>query len=60
MASVAALAKYPDEVRDFFVNDAANANGAYAVRLVIGGIPRLIIVDDYFPSNGYGFAFNHM
>jgi len=61
LAAIAALAAYPNEVRDFFVNDQENANGAYAVRLIIGGIPRLITLDDYFPAyDNWGFAFNHV
>lgn len=60
MAAIAALSAYPQEIKDFFVNEKEDANGAYAVRLVIGGIPRLIIMDDFFPSTGYSFAYNHL
>lgn len=60
MAAIAALAGFPEEIKDFFVNEKEDANGAYAMRLVIGGIPRLIVMDDYFPSNGRGFAYNHI
>ena len=60
LAAIASLAEYPSQIRDIFYNNVSNSNGAYGVRIFYGGVPNLVVVDDYMPWTGYSLAFTHI
>jgi hypothetical protein len=49
LATLSALAEFPDRVMKVFNNKTINPSGAYSVTLYIQGIPKEIVVDDCFP-----------
>jgi hypothetical protein len=49
LATLSALAEFPDRVRKLFNNQTSNKYGVYSVNIFIKGIPTEIIIDDYFP-----------
>ncbi len=49
LSAIAALAEYPNRVKQLFVSDRANQTGLYSVELCIGGIWQQVWLDDFFP-----------
>ena len=53
MASLSALAEYPERIKKIFITESVNEAGCYAVSLFINGERRTVVVDDYFPYDEY-------
>ena len=49
LASLSALAEFPDRIKRIFLTKDVNEAGCYAVQMYINGEKRTIVVDDYFP-----------
>ena len=49
LASLSALAEFPNNIKNLFLTDSKNSAGIYAVRFFIRGKPWVITVDDYIP-----------
>ena len=49
MASLSALAEYPERIKKILITESVNEAGCYAVSLFINGERRTVVVDDYFP-----------
>jgi calpain-15 len=53
LASISALAEFPDRVENLFYiekgADQVNASGIYAIFMFINGIKQVVIIDDQFP-----------
>ena len=49
LASLSALAEYPERIKRIFLTQTINEAGCYAVQLYINGERRTVVVDDYFP-----------
>ena len=49
MASLTAMAEYPERIESLFLNKEASANGIYAVQFYALGVPITITVDDKLP-----------
>ena len=49
MASIAAIAEYPERIDKIFITEEVNEAGCYAVQFYINGEMRTVVVDDYFP-----------
>lgn len=49
MASLSALAEFPDRIKRIFLTKDVNEAGCYAVQMYINGEKRTVVVDDYFP-----------
>ena len=49
MASLSALAEYPERIYNIFHNTEKSDTGAYAVNLYSLGVPYTTYVDDYLP-----------
>ena len=49
LASLSALAEYPDRISRIFLTHEVNTAGCYAVQFYVNGEKRTIVVDDYFP-----------
>lgn len=49
LASLSALAEFPDRIKRIFLTTEVNDAGCYAVQLYINGEKRIVTVDDYFP-----------
>lgn len=60
LASLCALAEYPDRISRIFLTHEVNIAGCYAVELFVNGEKRTVVVDDYFPydeeSETWAFA----
>ena len=41
--------KWPEEISKLFITKTVNLNGCYALRLIINGHYRTMVVDDYVP-----------
>jgi hypothetical protein len=52
-ASMAAVAEFPDMIRDVFVNTETNDEGIYNVKFYIRGKPWIVTVDDNLLFNTY-------
>lgn len=53
LACLSAVAEYPCRIRNIFHNKELNPAGCYAIKLMIDGIPRTIVVDDRFPYDSH-------
>jgi len=53
LSSLSSVAEFPDRIQDIFLTKEVNQSGCYAVRLVVDGEPREIVVDDRFPFDKY-------
>ena len=49
LASLSAIAEYPERIRRIFLTKETNKAGCYAVKMFINGEQRTVVVDDYFP-----------
>ena len=49
LASLSALAEFPDRIKRIFLTKDVNEAGCYAVQMYINGEKRTVVVDDYFP-----------
>jgi hypothetical protein len=49
LATLSALAEFPERVKRIFTTLKTNKFGAYSVIIYINGIPTEVLVDDYFP-----------
>jgi len=49
MASLTAMAEYPERIENLFLNKEASVNGVYAVQFYALGVPITIMVDDKLP-----------
>ena len=49
LASLSAIAEYPDRIKKIFLTHEINIAGCYAVTMYINGEKRTVVVDDYFP-----------
>ena len=49
LASLSAIAEYPNRIKKIFLTHEVNEAGCYAVQMYINGERRTIVVDDYFP-----------
>ena len=49
LAAVSSLAEYPSRLMSVINNKKANPFGVYSVTLYMAGVPKEIIVDDFFP-----------
>jgi hypothetical protein len=46
ISAMAAVAQYPDLVKNIFLTQSKNDAGIYALRLYVRGKPQLIVIDD--------------
>jgi len=53
ISSISGLAKYPEYIKNSFVNKLANKEGIYGIRFFIRGKPWVITIDDQFLMNMY-------
>ena len=53
LSAISALSEEPGRIERVFVNDAASANGIYAVNFYTLGVPHTVIVDDYLPLQSH-------
>jgi len=51
ISSVSGLAKYPQYIKNAFVNQKVNKEGIYAIRFFIRGKPWVVSIDDQFLMN---------
>eukprot|EP01022_Parablepharisma_sp_SALTPOND_P024933 TRINITY_DN5629_c0_g1_i2.p1 TRINITY_DN5629_c0_g1~~TRINITY_DN5629_c0_g1_i2.p1 ORF type:complete len:1130 (+),score=51.26 TRINITY_DN5629_c0_g1_i2:173-3562(+) len=49
LASLSGLAEFPNRIENIFVTKSVNSAGCYALKLFVCGVPRVIVLDDYFP-----------
>jgi hypothetical protein len=49
LASLSAIAEYPDRIQKILITKEVNEAGCYAVQMYINGEKRTVVVDDYFP-----------
>ena len=49
LASLSAIAEYPDRIAKMFLTKKVNEAGCYAVIMYINGEKHTVVVDDYFP-----------
>ncbi len=57
LCSISALAEYKDRFNDIFITKERSKNGAYQLRLMIDGLPKIVTIDDYFLWNNQGNNF---
>jgi calpain-15 len=53
LASLSALAEYPERIKNIFITKEVNEAGCYAVSLFVNGERRTVVVDDYFPYDNH-------
>jgi hypothetical protein len=51
LATLCALAEYPEYVKRIFCTQEMSESGIYSVKLILGGIEYKVSVDDYIPYN---------
>ena len=60
LASLSAIAEYPNRIKKIFLTHEVNEAGCYAVTMYINGEKRTVVVDDYFPydneNNTWAFS----
>lgn len=49
LASLSAIAEFPNRIEKIFITKEVNEAGCYAVSLYVNGEKRTVVVDDYFP-----------
>ena len=49
LASLSAIAEFPERIEKIFITKTVNEAGCYAVTLYVNGEKRTVVVDDYFP-----------
>jgi len=53
ISSISGLAKYPEIIKNAFVNKKVNKEGIYGIRFFIRGKPWVVTVDDQFIMSLY-------
>jgi len=53
ISSISGLAKYPQYIKNAFVNKLSNKEGIYGIRFFIRGKPWVVTIDDKFLVNMY-------
>jgi hypothetical protein len=56
LSSLSAIAEFQERFEKIFVTKKRSENGCYLVRLILQGIPEIVVVDDYFPVENGRFA----
>lgn len=54
LASLSAIAEYPERLMNIFVTKKINSVGYYAIKCYVGGLPKTIVMDDWFPCLDQG------
>ena len=49
LSALSAIAEFPKRIADLFLTKEANKAGCYAMRFIVNGEYKEVIVDDYFP-----------
>jgi hypothetical protein len=53
LSCLSSLAEFPERIEKLFVQDISNVAGIYALRFMIDGVPRIVVVDDLFPYDSH-------
>jgi hypothetical protein len=56
LSSLSAIAEFQERFEKIFVTKKRSENGCYLVRLILQGVPEIVVVDDYFPVENGRFA----
>ncbi len=61
LSTISAMAEYADRFKDIFISKDKSENGCYQIRLFLNGVPKIIVLDDYFPTkkNQVGWQLAH-
>jgi len=61
LSTISAIAEYGDRYKEIFISKNKSENGCYEIRLLVNGVPKIIVLDDYFPvkKNKISFYLAH-
>ena len=51
--------RYPNFIKDIFINKEVNDEGVYGVVMIKDGLKVDVILDDFFPCVNYNTMFSH-
>lgn len=53
LSCLSSIAEFPDRIKRIFLQDRVNDAGCYAMKFLIDGVPREIVVDDRFSYDSH-------
>jgi len=61
IVTLANMARKPQRIKDLFLTKEVNEAGVYGMKVYVQGEPKVVLVDDYFPSkdNKLTFSLSH-
>jgi len=51
LSALSAIAEFPSRIISLFITKKTTRAGAYCVRFTVKGLPKEVIIDDYFPCH---------
>jgi len=58
LSVLSAIAEYQERFKDIFSTNKRSVNGCYELKLFLNGIPKTIVLDDYFPVKKHNISWN--